>query len=364
MFYLLAFVLTFTSVYALDCGPEVDLNLDTSLKEISILDQDGSGLCYAYVGAQMVEFEMRSQGQAVNVCPIDLSMKAGEGFFWNRSSLSGGHGKDTVAAALSKGVVSRQCTENMVKNVTQNDTFGVAQFASFLELVREEYQWKIFSDSKEVVSKLSGDQGWLKKCDYQDALLELKELGLLGSSVTNILKHLLADCENKTVPRFHYSLVKGNSMTLEKFMDNLLKKKKPVALGLCASALKSGNTKVYNSSGDECGRHEVMAVGKRKKNNRCEVLIRNSWGYWDPIGISCACRDGQGNYYADCSTLSNKRNEARRKLAKFKREAPEYTELKKSFDTLDRNYTRRTMVGCWFPADNIIKNSFEAGGVK
>ncbi len=368
MKFLLFFLLYLPVAYSKDCGKSVDLNKTEPLKDMQMLDQDGAGLCWGFTGAQLIEYEMRLKGTKLPVSPLGLAVKSGEGIvtFMDRPDLEGGFVSDVMDAAKSNGVLHRSCVENAVKRFTKNTTMTSSQFTKFLELVLKNYKWKFFdSDKYDHIKnalekrKSSGDVGnemdHLRGCEYDVALKSLLEMGKLGSSVTTILNKLLIECEPRDVYDFDYQEHNrgkndDDDSRMMLHLDYQLVQKKPAAVYLCASALKKDNSVNYRKlDSKKCGNHVLLAVGKRSNNGTCEYLLRNSWGsHWSPPGVSCAFRTPDGKYYPDNSAFSaifQKANE-------------------KESAVLEEMYSKRTVVGCWFPSDNILKNTFGIGGVK
>lgn len=76
---------------------------------------------------------------------------------------------------------------------------------------------------------------------------------------------------------------------IEKRMNYFLTKKtriglQPIVLSMCAKALENKNYDGINRStekiAEDCGAHALLVIGSRKnpRTNKCEYLVRNSWG--------------------------------------------------------------------------------------
>lgn len=366
----LFFSLTLTLALAhADCGNQIDLNDKDPLRDMAIQDQDGSGLCYGFAAAQLVEFDLREHGDKFVVSAVDLSMKAGEGIIFDRAKLSGGLVADVMEAAQSKGVVDRRCMEHSVRKLAKNRTMTAAQLVHLLELIYDKYEWNISEDREFYNLKaaleaesISGDIGnqmnHLKGCEYRSALKGLQELGLLGSKVTEIIKKLVANCIVKEVRPYKYKekIRRGDDdKVLMTELDSILAKKRPASLYLCAAALVANNTKKYDINRDpSCGHHALLVTGKRSNGGKCEYMVRNSWGaQWNPEGVSCACRLPNGKYYQDCDTLKQEVEGAYR-----------VSGTSSASEALVNQYKGRTVLGCWFAADNLIQNSYGVGGIR
>jgi hypothetical protein len=299
-------------------------------------------------------------------------MKAGEGTFSDRESLWGGQSKDVIEAAQAKGVVSRECMDKAVKKVASDMT--EAQFAQFAEVVHDKYKWKFFEEEeyyelvgaiidarakKETAEEAESNHASMaaiKSCRYDKALHELRELKLLGRSVTKILKNLVNDCRSREVYTFTYNeeiRKTDEDDEMGKVVDKVLTRNKPATISLCSKALRPNVTANLRKSKDiknDCGPHALLVTGKRENGGKCEYLLRNSWGaQWQPLGASCACRTTDGRYWPDCNKQFS---------AMIEKAGGNVS------DEVTRLFKTRTVVGCWFPADVISRNAYRAGGVE
>lgn len=353
--------------FASDCNPITDINTSEILKSIPIQDQDGTGLCYSFVGAQVLEFESKRQGRPHYVSPVDLAMKAGDGIFFDRSKLSSGKVVDTIKAAQKDGISNRDCIEKKIREFTHSNSISSAQFTKLIEVFYDEYEWFFDDDKKtsELLKKLSdeeasGDignrQDHLRNCDHEAIVKSLKEINLLGESSTKVLKKIFSSCPTLRVPEFKYDETfrrasDDDDNKMKSLIDAQLSSQSPAVVHLCAAALSAHDNSNYRKMDDseKCGNHSLMAVGKREKAGRCEYLLRNSWGsLWAPPGVQCAFRTPDGTYYPDNSSFNqvyqNANDGENRRLTD--------------------QYKKRVNVGCWFAVDKIVQNTFGAGGIK
>jgi hypothetical protein len=350
-----------------DCGPSVDLNTMQPLQSIPMTDQDGTGLCYSYAAAQLVEFESKSKGYPRAVSAIDLAMKAGTGLVFDRGEVSSGHVSDAVKAAQTDGVASRACIEKKIKTFVGNSSMTSAQFTKLLEVVYDKFEW--FWDSSEALDSLfgklkkrkkSGDIGnqmdHLQGCDFDQAVMHLKDIDMLGASTTKVLRKIIGDCPSYKVPKFdmeeHFRRKSDtNDNKMEVHIDYQLTQKKPAVLHLCASSLVADNDTNFRQMGDSemCGNHALLAVGKRENAGKCEYLLRNSWGsHWNPPGVKCAFKTPDGSYYPDNTAFNNVYQPA--SVADQSR--------------LEEQFKKRVNVGCWFNSSQILSNTYGVGGIK
>jgi hypothetical protein len=73
----------------------------------------------------------------------------------------------------------------------------------------------------------------------------------------------------------------------------------PVSVGYCSNILYKGPSKrVISVGGPHCGAHASLIIGRQfnTKTNRCEFLIRNSWGDLDASSYKGYSVDGKNKY--------------------------------------------------------------------
>ncbi len=290
--------LFFLSMLFADCGNEVDLNVDTVLKDIATLDQDGAGLCYAFTMAQLLEFKFRSEGRPYSPSAVDLSLTTHEGIFIDSDSLVGGNEDDLFKKALAKGVVSKECVEKEVAKYTRQNNLTVAEYVHLLEIASTKFSsLNVPMANKLNIENVLSTDAHLKTCSYLPAVDALYSIGLLGDSVTSILKKVFSFCDEERIKitNTRFNMIKRiqgkKDEDIEQFIEETLDQKKPLVLDLCAEALTDIPVPNYYESAQKsrreeiCGRHSVLAVGKRRIKGQCQYLIRNSWGAkWDPVG--------------------------------------------------------------------------------
>ncbi len=347
------------SDYGDDCGVEVDLNRTKPLSDMAMLDQDGSGTCYAHVAAQLIEFENRKRGINLYPSPIDLAAKQRQGFmsWFDDNNLDGGLVQEVIDSVNSKGITSRSCVQSKVETFTRSSGLKYAQFATLLEAMSnfsfastpEEYQFFLNNSNEEIQESLKA----LKGCDYSKTIEDLEKIGLLGQYATTILNELVVDCKlNKLPYQISLSQFDTPGKTAKGVIDSFLQKNQPAYARLCSKTFKrKDSTDLRAMSGTSgCGNHVVLIVGKRRNSaGKCEYLVRNSWGAdWSPPGVDCALKDTGGGYYQD-------EKERERELDKY------YASKGQSWDVDSRS---QDYLGCWFSEDQIVSNTYSVGGVR
>lgn len=116
-------------------------------------------------------------------------------------------------------------------------------------------------------------------------------------------------------------------------INNVLKDHKALSIGLCPSAaykyteddIKT-KPRLLKSVKGRCGAHYVNIVGSRERENKCELLIRNSYpGFWAHKSLECYCQDGV-----------------------------------ETFNCTKADITASTKVlGCWVPSEKVLSNTYD-----
>lgn len=104
---------------------------------MAVLDQDGSGTCYAFAGAQLLEFEQRAKGKKDSLSAIDLGLLAStkEQSLWDRDSIEGGQISAAISGAVNHGVATRACVDQQIRSFTKDTSQTAEQFVTILEQI-------------------------------------------------------------------------------------------------------------------------------------------------------------------------------------------------------------------------------------
>lgn len=353
---------------------DVDLNNSAPLKNMPVLDQDGTGMCYAFTAATVVEFELKKKGINRSLSPIDagLVFKTKSDIF--SSDLSGGLLDFSVNDLKTHGVATRECVDNIIKDVTKNTTLNSETFTALMHALYE------FKDADDKTDKKPAQEDIIELC--QSHGVDQKELnklyGALDGSVKKYFKDLLKPCREERMDVLKWKLQDydhtylGSDARLQRKVNDVLSRKHPVNAGVCAEILQEGDPRYvgvektlgYRGSrtGEEvtvtkqttvtktptktkkltvttttrtekemCSPHAVVITAQKKVAGKCQYLIRNSWGgTWEGKNLTCACKT-KNNYFSDCS------------------KAPKGT-------------SNKVMVGCWVSEKTLLKNLTDAGG--
>ena len=326
-----------------DCKP-MDLNDEPTLRKMPVLDQDGMGICYAFAAAQMVEYQALKKGINRSFSAIDASFVSKKHLADNAFKLDSGLTDSTLTHILDDGIATRSCIDRVIKKYTQGTSLSSEEFLSLVEDVwtarrKKASDAQIKKDLKNQCTNygISVDQ-------FSDLLKDL------DVPFKTYIAQMFNECESERVSMDELNLkvtkkVSGTNLEMVKAIDRLLDKKSPPNLVLCAEILQSkpkhrgliinGSKRdfVMKNNERDCGTHGVLATGRRKINNRCEYLIRNSWGStWAPKTLTCACKTPKA-YYPDCS--KNKETGG-----------------------------QKVMVGCWVKEEDLIANTKNVIGLE
>ena len=298
-------------VHSSDCKP-IDLNYEPAMRNLPVGDQDGMGICYAFAASQMVEYKAKTKGINRSFSPIDASFVSKEHINENAFKLDSGLTDATINHILNEGIATRTCIDRVIKKHTRGANITSEEFLSLLEDV-----WKK-KRNKESEADIKKD---LKnQCDQIGVSVAIFDALLKDWKVPfkKYVSDIFKECDAERTDLKDLGLEvsfksSGTNLEMTKHLDKLLDRKDAVNLIMCAEILQGKphhrglvitdrkRDFAYKNNEKDCGTHGVLATARRKVNNRCEYLIRNSWGgSWSPKGMTCACKT-KNNYYPDCS---------------------------------------------------------------
>ncbi len=334
----LLFLLTLIQIINAEECSTIDLNESKSspFNKIPIYDQDGVGLCYSYAAVQMVDYYRLLKGQK-NVELTNplyaawLSVFKDPKILKNLDLKGGGYVEDVVSALKKHGACSDKDTKKALLSLMKASGKSEAEILNFLQLMFKGQFSLIDEKSKQrLFNRLENEMGL--NCSQFNATVDLLKIKkILGLYPSYILEGFLKDCRTSeiNVP----NLVKYNIGSDEKFkkiIDQSFERKLPPQVSINCSeeffstpAKDNGRNILGLRISQSCGMHAVVLAGRKKINNECSYMIRNSYGaFWYPKGASsCACKLKNGNYKSHCQ----------------KGEGMEY-------------------LGCWFKSTDLMKS--------
>lgn len=253
----------------------------TILKHVPVMDQDGSGICWAYASATLIDAWRFSHGDnKVNLIssPIFLAIDGG--------------GKNTNGEGWAYNVLERQsfyeptyiCDHYHVsKYVKSTDIFieGFKEWNGYISEKRGKIDVSEFSycDNRQMESQLKETIFNLRSLSFDILINELLVKRCSKSSIQAVIP------KPKRLMRSQIPIDKEKKIAQE--LRRLFAKDKaspqPVAITYCSDVLFNPDVRSVQTGQDtpqNCKiRHVSAIVGSRpKKNGGCEYLIRNSAG--------------------------------------------------------------------------------------
>lgn len=289
-----------------DC-PNVRID-QTALKNVPILDQDGSGLCWAYTASTMIDAYRFSHGDPnteIFTSPVALATKAnakeklklsifGETMLVlsnKPTNAKNGYGTPTDALDIAKsdGYV---CNHKVVSR-----HFPVTNFALFEKDVGKSYTIDEIDTEclpywKQI---LAGAFPSLAKTAH-----EMKQVSLLTASLS--LDKLCTDknIAKIKIPNAKMELLdpRSNEPKPIERMKSLLGRPNPQPVGItyCPNVLRDPKQTAIDSRGRfACDNPHLSAVvgGRTGPSGECEYLIRNSYGSSCDGYTANSCERGQ-----------------------------------------------------------------------
>lgn len=312
---------------AVDCGPVRLDQEDGTLAKIPVTDQDGLGICYAYVAAQMAdahrhrryllgelsgeftpEESRRQRTHRTSPLPLAATYNRDRG----KAELEIGYIKDAILQLHQDGSCSHQRV---------GDRFGAYDIGGFVKELRSYFRLRraapalraealgCFLADHQLAGRPAGQRGGnlqelvnvLAKPQFTDYLAGTLDLACRGHveklgpppSVDEHWGFREADGKARR-ERFREDL---HSLTAPSSL--------PVGIYYCRDVLEKGQPVGVGANGrpkDSCTHHNSLVIGKRPgKNGQCQWLVRNF------EGASCEGYDRwpceRGQYWVDEEAL-------------------------------------------------------------
>lgn len=354
--------------------PDVDLNKSAPLKDMPVLDQDGVGICYAFSGTTLVEYELRKKGIKRSLSPIDAALvfKTKTAIF--SDELESGLLDFSVNDFKYFGVATKECVDKVIKEVTKDSPMTSEVFTALIHNIYAYENAKTQKDRAQAKEEMD---------DFCDAYgiensTVLKFHKAVNNTAKSYFKSLLEPCKKERLDALKWKLPDydhvylGSDQKLQRKINDVLSREKPANAGICSEIIKNGDLKhvgiektlgarmpaqeevtqitkqvtktkqpgkvitktvttTRNLIQDKCSPHAVVITAQKKEKGVCQYLVRNSWGAsWEGTGLVCACKTSKG-YYPDCS------------------KAP-------------RGTSNKVMVGCWVSEKTFLPNLMDVGG--
>lgn len=315
--FLLALLFSFP-VLGQDCA---SLNLltakDSPFNKLPVYDQDGIGICYAYTASQLADYYLIQNGGERSVHPLWGALKLSEAD--KKSTISIGHTDLALKQIIKKGnchynKISGTLSEWASKaNIRESDVISLIEiFASKLKVQQDAKSSPLAEDEVEDVinAALNGQKNYCSPGATLEQLIpELKSLSVM-SSREMLSQLILPACqkpEKIKLPGVAYYSKKSGQENLRELKKQLINRATPVSINYCSEVLY----KPAFSGGDRtrCSMHASLIVGMRKDENKCQLLLRNTWGtgfgtHTDNWKCLCKKRD-TGEMVDDCTASTH-----------------------------------------------------------
>ncbi len=298
-----------------------DLNaaFNSPLRSMPIHDQDGSGTCYAYAAAQLIDYYRIRHGSPSSdrIHPIAAAWAT---YSQTHTNLSGGRPSDVITALRKSRVCSASTVEDRFRELKAAcGNITDAQLNAFLE--------ELYSHGGRIPANIP-------ICLVSALQAVLRIDNLMAMNTNAVYMQFFHGCRQTDLsalpaPRQHNadpasSVIDGEVGVI----DLSLRSGYPASVALCSNFFTNVNYRHRGvSPRPPCSAHAIVITGRRVINGACNYLVRNSWGArWrappPPASSACACIVRGTNAYKEICTPA---------------EAQEY-------------------VGCWFSQDVIGKN--------
>lgn len=349
-----------TTAPAQNCSPINLVTEDNSpFQKIPVYDQDGTGMCYAYTAAQMLDYQLIKRGEKKRtVHPAYMGLMYTGYAKTNR--LREGAAIYALLQLIEKGNCSYDQVSAGIQNwanaakVTEVEILSVVdRYSEKLETLQASNRSISYADKRRALEEAASENGpWACTTDstWLNLLPKLDVLGVINSPKM-LESLLLTECRSKTqvkglYPRVHD--IHNDQQVAGDISNHLKNTRAPVGIAYCSAFWKNPSSDgipenqssralfLDPQKGDpvakkSCEAHESIIVGQQLKGGKCSYLIRNSWGSgWTEENKQwkCLCKHiFDGSFVDDCSYQKH-------------------------------NTGEYTVEGCWVSQDVISKNAF------
>ncbi|MFL5785599.1 MAG: C1 family peptidase [Bacteriovoracaceae bacterium] len=287
---------------------------DSPFEKIPVIDQDGAGICYAVTASQLMNYHLIKTKQATTplVHPAWAALKS------SRKVLEGGFEEDAVNMTETAGICEFSKVEDALNAFGNNSGLTGNALVGFLETYAIEINKASNKSSEEHLEHAYyAAQDVASPFCSEDIIWEKihPELASLNGTSVQIFSKLFADqcasanLRHPKIPRATTQIVQTDQDAPEKLA---LVRNGPIAIGYCASAWDNSGYEGQPSprnpkeADKNCGDHSSLVVGRKMIDNKCNYLVRNSygtgWGSWNE-NRKCICRHKVTREWVDECTV-------------------------------------------------------------
>lgn len=355
-YFILSLFFVINSAYAQNCEPQnLVTEQNSPFAKIPVYDQDGIGICYAYVAAQLVDYQLVKNGADRSVHPLWAALKYAEKAKQER--ITAGITYDAIEQMIKAGNCEYNDVSTALGEWAQKANVKEVDIMDLIERLAPKFQDLYKTKQKEnptaapsaeevdkaITEAIADHQPWCTPgATWEPLMPELRALSALSSRkvLTDLILPVCGkNLQKLNIPKpkyFHSDKDVDWSKTLDQKLQNL---KAPVSISYCSRILKEPTFDgVERRSGsqaekyaDNCGGHESLIVGKKKIGEQCHFLLRNSWGNGfseSTESWNCLCKNrATGEFVDDCKNSTH-------------------------------NTGEYTLEGCWINGDQLGKNMF------
>lgn len=372
----LALILTGHAARGADC---VDRNLETlpgsSMQRIPVYDQDSSGTCYAYAASELMNAYVldRDPTSPLKIHPAVAAIRFKRRFD-PQAELSGGDVTDTIRAVrtgfnyrydgvsedLSKIAGDSGMSESevlqMIESVGELMTDPAIQWGLAKSTKRKQYETAI---RKRVASQIDLDLSESHSaCPSQvaETIEGFIQTASIASSV-KIAGETLFSIKNREFKPPYFYIPEPEQVTgirnsfdrhAEVIRDHFANGARlPLGISFCSKIIRDPKLRAIEGEVgymrripdmDNCEHHAALITGTRKNGERCEFLIRNTWGsqFANENRLSCVCQHRLTREFLECPGNGHQSGDLSAPLI------PDAPDLK--------------VISCWIAEDELSRN--------
>lgn len=363
------------SVFSETCSSVNLVTQDKSpFKQIPVYDQDGIGACYAYSGAQLMDYYLLKNGKKTtrSVHPAWVALKYTKA--QRKNTITGGSVRDAITATRSSGNCDySKVSEALGKyaklaKVTEAEMLDILE--SFSLEAEKELKQNSFMKPLLLTKPVLGQDLIGKPINYSTRQYNYKETQRILDKV--LVRYKKATCsvnmdyeklvealsplidfttnqmmtailfptcfglKTNEFPNPKHTSFKQEQDVTKNIIEQLSFHKAPSGISYCASIWSNPDypgvvTRPYKT-GKDCGNHASIVVGMKPVGNKCHFLVRNTWGSGFSSSTSkwkCLCKHKKtGKFVDDCTNKTH-------------------------------NNGQYTVEGCWMGSDKLSKNVYQ-----
>lgn len=295
-------------------------DLNENLETIKIKDQGDMNTCYAHASSTSFNLEQSNPKDFIHPYWIAFIHK-NRRIHWKPqdldfSFLTWAHKDIEKNGVCDINFINEKLTR-LKAGINYPDDKLFYLYKEFFNVKKDKHSWqKNITNTFKQLQRRAEDYTW--NIDNVSFLLDLIKDKSKGIKLFPFLKaHVFNGCENhinKIVPSLNsYGMAMESNEDLLNTIKLKLSENKLLSIGHCPDVtydpgfLKTKPIgtmpRLFKSFSTKCGAHYANIAGMRKKKNRCEILVRNSYGkgFWSDKSITCLCENKYNGERTDCS---------------------------------------------------------------